>query len=50
MRLLGLALLILIFGCAPHIDLREGAPVKVDLPQAREQCQAQPALDWCHGR
>ncbi|HKU53923.1 MAG TPA: hypothetical protein VJP60_01050 [Rhizomicrobium sp.] len=44
------ALLVLLGGCAPHLVPREGKVVPVDMPQAREQCRAQPALDWCHGR
>lgn len=42
-------LVLLFWGCAPRLEPREGKAVPADMPQAQEQCRAQPELDWCHG-
>lgn len=41
------ALLLAIAGCAHHPDPTAGNAVKVNTPQAAEQCDAQPNLAWC---
>lgn len=50
MRALILAVALLA-GCASPAPLvpREGSVTR-PLPQAEEQCRAQPELDWCHAR
>lgn len=41
------ALLIVLTACTVKPTPREGAIIKQSMPQAAEQCRAQPYLDWC---
>jgi hypothetical protein len=40
-----IALAMVIAACS-----HDGAVVKINAPQAGEQCNAQPGLDWCHAK
>jgi hypothetical protein len=40
-------LLVLLISCSPVVTQIEGAPTGMSIPQASDQCRAQPELPWC---